>query len=148
MLRRLRGERDEIAGRLRAEAEAARIEPPARVRSRALAAMECVSRDGPQREPHGRLGASVAACGAAAILAVIPLVSRPKPAAPGPPVASITLDRSRFEGFFEIDRRLGAIPSPWETLLGEEAQLLAADARAAGEQLLASLPIPSIRLQR
>ena len=51
---------------------------------------------------------------------------------------------SRFDAFFE--RQIHELESPWETLLLQEAQLLVADAKEAGEYLLAALPIPSIRM--
>ncbi len=58
MLKRVHSEHDEIVRRLRVEAAPARVEPPARLRGRTLAALRDVSLEAPRHEPHGRLARS------------------------------------------------------------------------------------------
>lgn len=126
---------DDLVHRLRAEADAARVAAPPHLRARTMAALQQAARDTASPRHSGRLAAYAIACAAVAVLAAVPGLHRPaiQPAPPRNALASFDFGAWAAQPFPE---------SPWDTLLLDEAHLLAEDARHVGEYLLAKLPLP------
>ena len=138
MVKWLQRQDDELARRLRAQAEAARITPSPELRRRTLSALQAVVRDTPSPRRQGRLAAYALACGLVVLLAASTAVlHRPQPQ----PARDVPI------GFLFGPQHI-ELESPWETLLLDEAHHMADDAREVGEYLLASLPLPSLAAVR
>jgi len=122
-----------ISERLRAQADAARIEPPTQLRARTMAALAAKPAR-PVPRSIGWLGAArVAACLAVAGAAVLAVSTLPRPASSPPRRDTLKLS---------LTREVLAMPAPWDEALGGEVRHLVADARQAGRVLLARLPRP------
>ena len=108
------------------------------LRVRKIAALQASVRDTPSPRRQGRLAAYAIACALFVVFAAsLAVLQRPAP----PPVETV-FDTTRFDAF--LQQQIVELESPWETLLLDEAQHMATDAREVGEYLLASLPFPSM----
>ena len=148
-----RGKRghDIIERRLRAGADAVRSEPPGETRRRILSAIAAIDAAAvptsvPRRDGGRNLTNYLAAAATLVVAAVLAAVFGLRPGAPSgqravPGPIVITLDTGRLEA--AVSERVGSVlTSP----LASEAMLVAADAWAAAEVILARLPMRPLRL--
>ena len=135
--------------RLGLEAAEARVSPPPGLRRRTLAALrEATLQPSRTRVPRRRVVAACAVvCTALVLIAATAVLYFAPPGAPSSaprtqgrdagPLRLLSLNTVRLEA--AVEQRLGGEDS-WETPLRQEARLIVADARQAGEYLLARLP--------
>ena len=137
-----------IERRLRAGADAVRSEPPGETRRRILTAIDAaaVPTSLPRRDGGRKLTNYLAAAATLVVAAVLAAVFGLRPDAPTgrravPGRIVITLDTARLEAAV-----VGRVGSALKSPLASEALLVAADAWAAAEVILARLPMRPLRL--
>jgi hypothetical protein len=132
--------------RLGLEAAEARVSPPPGLRRRTLAALReaTLQPSGTRAQRGSAVFANAFACSvlvliaAGTVLYLAPLRPPPARIPEAGPLRLLSLDTVRLEA--AVEQRLHIADDSWETPLRQEARLIVADARQAGEYLLARLP--------
>ncbi len=150
--------RQDVECCLFAEVDVARVAPSRELRRRTLAALREESlRPAPApRRPLTLLGTYATAGGLLALVAVVASLDLARPAPPvspsvdgsrfRPAVIVIGFDPSRYDGLTQKIRQ--RLDTSLERQLVAEARQIFDDARAAGEIVLARLPLPAVRVER
>lgn len=144
-----RRRRRRVERRLRAEVVATRLEPSPGLRRRTIAALNDIAND------PVSLSASPRTAWTSYVVALLTMIVLGAVAVrlgvtAGPVQQPVAEPRSILAGFdttgFDrlIRTQLQGLESTWESSLPMEAKLIAADARKAGEYVLATLPLPSM----
>ena len=136
--------------RLGLEVAEARVSPPPGLRRRTLAALREASLQpsGARAQRRPVVAAYALVCSVLILIAATAVLYLAPPGAPSSaprpssrdtgPLRLLSLDTVRLEA--AVEQRLHIGEGSWETPLRQEARLIVADARQAGEYLLARLP--------
>lgn len=150
--------RQDVECCLFAEVDVARVTPSRKLRRRTLAALREESlRPAPApRRSLTLLGTYATAGGLLALVAVVASLDLGQPAPPVSPSVDaprarpvaivIGFDPSRYDGLKQ--KILQRLETSLEAQLVAEARQIFDDARAAGEIVLARLPLPAVRVER